>query len=62
MCVNGFYRWSINAFSFMRNVTIKYGKNVPSFDEPAISVGWPNRIAPHRVGIVGEALFVHSQV
>ena len=62
VCEHGFYRWSINAFSFLRNTSAQYGKPMPSFDEPAISVGWVGAIAPHRVGIVGESLFVHCQV
>jgi hypothetical protein len=27
-----------------------------------VSVAWPGAIAPHRVAIVGESLFVHCQV
>jgi hypothetical protein len=61
-CMGGFYRWAINVFTFLRNVTVHYGTRTPSFDEPAISMGWPMRIAPHRVGMVGESLFVHCQV
>ena len=62
LCRNGYYRWAINAFTYLHNVTMKGGQPVPEFDEPAISVGWPKDIAPHRVGIVGESLFVHMQV
>ena len=62
MCMFGFYRWSINAFSFLRNVTVQYGKPVAAFDEPDISVGWVGAVSPNRVAIVGESLFVHLQV
>ena len=62
ICVEGYYRWSINAFVFLRNVTQKHKVPVPKFDEPAVGMDWPNNIAPHRVGVVGESLFVHGQV
>jgi hypothetical protein len=55
-------RWSINAFSYLRNVTKKYRWPIPKFDEPAIGIDWPTYLAPHRVGVVGESLFVHCQV
>ena len=61
-CSNGFYRWSINAIAWTHNTSSLFGSKVPSFDEPAVSMGWTKRIAPHRVGIVGETLFVHGQV
>jgi hypothetical protein len=44
------------------NTTMSYLRKIGAFDEPAIGIGWPAVIAPHRVGIVGESLFVHSQV
>jgi hypothetical protein len=62
MCLYGFYRWSINAFSFVKNVTAQYSTRTPKFDEPTVSIGWVGAIAPHRVAIVGESLFVHCQV
>jgi hypothetical protein len=58
----GYYRWSINAFSYLRNVTAPHKKWVPVFDEPFISMDWARDLAPHRVGLVGESLFVHCQV
>ncbi len=58
----GYYRWSINAFAYARNATALYDLPIPKFDEPAISMSVPERLAPHRVAIVGESLFVHSQV
>ena len=61
-CTGGYYRWAINVFTFTRNVSAQFGPKTPSFDEPAVSIGWPMRIAPHRVGMVGESLFVHCQV
>ena len=61
-CRGGFPRWSINAFVFTRNVSQKLGRPVVDFDEPVVSMDWPALIAPHRVGMVGEALFVHCQV
>lgn len=54
-------RWSINAISWLHETSDKFGEPVPNFDEPFVSLGWPARIAPHRVGMVGEALFVHMQ-
>ncbi len=60
--VAGYYRWSINAFSYLRNVTAPHKKWVPVFDEPFISMDWARDLAPHRVGLVGESLFVHCQV
>ena len=62
MCLYGFYRWSINAFAYLRNVTARYNARTPKFDEPTVSIGWVGAIAPHRVAIVGESLFVHCQV
>ena len=62
LCARGFPRWSINAFAFTRNVSQQYPFRIPNFDEPDVSMGWPEWIAPHRVAIVGETLFVHSQV
>jgi hypothetical protein len=62
MCLSGFYRWSINAIAFARNVSAKFTRRIPRFDEPAISIGWPSRLQPHRAGIVGDSLFVHTQV
>jgi hypothetical protein len=61
-CEAGYYRWAINAISFLHNVTSKFSKPIPKFDEPVISMGWASELAPHRVGIVGESLFVHCQV
>ncbi len=58
----GYYRWSINAFAYLRNVTAPHKKWVPVFDEPFISMDWARDLAPHRVGLVGESLFVHCQV
>jgi hypothetical protein len=62
MSTPGYYRWSINAFAYARNATALYDLPIPKFDEPAISMSVPERLAPHRVAIVGESLFVHSQV
>jgi hypothetical protein len=62
MCKNGYYRWSINAFSYLRNVTKAHTVKIPKFDEPAIGMDWPMNVAPHRVAVVGESLFVHGQV
>ena len=61
-CTAGFPRWTINAITFTRNVSARFGSPIPPFDEPVVSIGWPRRIPPHRVGMVGEALFVHGQV
>jgi hypothetical protein len=61
-CKDGFYRWSINAIAWTHNVSSQFGRSVPKFDEPAVSLGWTKTIGPHRVGMVGESLFVHSQV
>ena len=44
------------------NTTISFLRKIGAFDEPNIGIGWPSKIAPHRVGIVGESLFVHCQV
>ena len=60
--IQGFYRWSINAFAFARNATRQYRNTIPKFDEPVISMDIPEAVAPHRVAVVGEALFVHGQV
>ena len=60
MCnAHGYYRWNINAIAWTFN------KSTPiatSFNEPFISMEWPNAVAPHRSAIVGESLFVHCQV
>ena len=62
LCVDGFYRWSINAFSYLRNVTKEFKRRIPKFDEPFISIDWPQYLAPNRVAVAGETLFVHCQV
>ena len=36
ICLFGFYRWSINAFTYLRNVTSSYKARVPKFDEPTV--------------------------
>jgi hypothetical protein len=36
ICLFGFYRWSINAFTYLRNVTQRYKARVPKFDEPTV--------------------------
>jgi hypothetical protein len=58
---DGYYRWGINALAFTRNVSKQYKWGTPAFDEPAVTVEWPRFVAPHRVGLIGEALFVHVQ-
>jgi hypothetical protein len=58
----GYYRWSINAFAYLRNVTWAHKQWVPKFDEPFISMNWAQDLAPHRAAVVGESLFVHCQV
>jgi hypothetical protein len=39
ICLFGFYRWSINAFTYLRNVTSSYKARVPKFDEPTVRGG-----------------------
>jgi hypothetical protein len=61
---NGYYLWNANAIAFRRKDAIakeSWVYKVPSFDEPFISMIWPQFIPPHRSGIVGESLFVHMQ-
>ncbi len=58
----GYYRWSINAFSWHRQRIGHSSDSVPSFDEPYIGMRWVAEVAPHRVGMLGETLFVHCQV
>ena len=46
ICLFGFYRWSINAFTYLRNVTQRYKARVPKFDEPTVGAvagtkAWP---------------------
>jgi hypothetical protein len=60
-CRDGFYRWSINAIAWTHNVSSQFGRSVPKFDEPAVSLGWTKTIGPHRSAMVGESLFVHCQ-
>lgn len=62
MCSKGFYRWNVNVFAYLRNKTRLFERKMPAFDEPVISMSWPAVIPPHRVGMVGESLFVHYQV
>jgi hypothetical protein len=62
LCKEGFYRWAVNVFAYLREPTLKLGYKMPPFDEPVISVGWTRVIPPHRVAIVGESLFVHYEV
>lgn len=55
---DGNNRWSINAMAWMRSRVAAYPA-MPPDDEPTISIRWPAKLAPHRVGFVGEALVVH---
>ena len=63
-CHQGFYRWSINFIAYDHS---RLGPgNASAFDtvddEQFITTKWPVRIAPHRVGVVGDALVVHFMV
>ncbi|MDR3414460.1 MAG: hypothetical protein P4L87_26440, partial [Formivibrio sp.] len=62
LCKDGFYRWNINVFAYLREGTLAYKNKIPGFDEPAIGMGWPKVMPPNRVGMLGEALFVHYEV
>ena len=44
------------------NTTATARRYMVPFDEPIVGMSWPAFVAPHRVGMVGESLFVHCQV
>ena len=67
-CLDGFGRWCINALSYLQSATLaKANETVSGFlagnnDEQFWSYRLPAIVAPHRAGVAGESLFVHSKV